>query len=379
MIFAGTGNGLYYSLNDGGTWTSLQLNLPRAPVSWIIYEPRYHDLVLSTYGRGLWILSDITRLEDTGQVGSAAAEANVTRLYTPRAGFRMARNGEAPFVFNLAPESAGPVRFEILDDTAKTISEFEAQGRPGLNRTSWDLRYPGPIVVEMRTTPPENPHLWEDDRRFVGQETRPVTHWGIAGPQRAGPIAAPGKYTVRMHVGEQVYTQPFIVLKDPKISSPDEDLVASTEAQIKITNMLTETAGLTNRLEVVRKQIEDLLKANQGQDDLEQDLRELDKKMLDVELLMLSRADMLSDDKYFMESYKLYMNLIWLNGQVGLGAGDVAGGADYRPTDNQYRLIAQFERELARAKADFDRVITRDLPAFNQKMNGRLPVIKDGG
>ena len=52
--------------------------------------------------------------------------------------------------------------------------------------------------------------------------------------------------------------------------------------------------------------------------------------MMAVELLLLSRSDMNSDDKYYVEPYKVYMNLIWLNGVVGNGAGDVAGGADYR-------------------------------------------------
>ena len=42
---------------------------------------------------------------------------------------------------------------------------------------------------------------------------------------------------------------------------------------------------------------------------------------------------MTSDDKYFQQAYRVYMNLIWLNGEVGPGAGDVAGGADFPPTD----------------------------------------------
>ena len=374
MVFAGTGNGLYYSMDDGGTWTSLQRNLPRAPVSWIVYERRYHDLVVSTYGRGLWVLSDITRLEDTGSVDAAAQPAE-TRLYTPRAGIRLARGGEAPFVFNLAEPPADPVELDILDQEGEVIRTFAVQARAGLNRASWDLRYPGPTVVELRTTPPENPHIWEDDDRFVGRETRPVTHWGIAGAQRAGPIAAPGPYTVRMRVGERRFLQPFVVVKDPKIASPDEDLVASTAAQIRIRDMLDETAGLVNRLEIIRKQIEDLLDAHRGDASLEPPLQELDETMLEVERRLLSRADMLSDDKYFMESYKLYLNLIWLNGQVGLGAGDVAGGADYRPTDNQMRLIDRFANELEAAKRAFAQAVNGDLAAFNRRMEGRLPAI----
>ena len=54
----------------------------------------------------------------------------------------------------------------------------------------------------------------------------------------------------------------------------------------------------------------------------------IDKKMQDVEYKLISRADALSDDKYFQTAYKLYMNFLWLNGEIGTGAGDVAGTGD---------------------------------------------------
>ena len=82
-------------------------------------------------------------------------------------------------------------------------------------------------------------------------------------------------------------------------------------------------ADMVNRIEVVRKQIEDLRKANKGKEDVDQALAEMDKKAMDVELLLLSRTDLHSDDKWYVETYKIKMNLIWLNGVVGTGAGDV--------------------------------------------------------
>ena len=48
-------------------------------------------------------------------------------------------------------------------------------------------------MVAIRTTPQDNPHIWEEPD-FTGSETRPVTHWGIGGDDGARPIAAPGKY-----------------------------------------------------------------------------------------------------------------------------------------------------------------------------------------
>ncbi|MGC1106995.1 MAG: hypothetical protein WA876_10685, partial [Candidatus Acidiferrales bacterium] len=64
LLYLGTENALYVSFDDGGNWQPLQAGLPHAPVYWITVQPRFHDLVLATYGRGFWILDDVTPLEE---------------------------------------------------------------------------------------------------------------------------------------------------------------------------------------------------------------------------------------------------------------------------------------------------------------------------
>ena len=372
MLFAGTAHGFYYSMNDGQTWTNFQAGLPRAPVTWITVQKAYHDVVISTYGRGLWVMDDISRLEETGQTSPQPTE---TRLLKPRAGQRMARNCDTHFVFSLGSAPAAPVKFEILDSANQVIRTFETQGHAGWNDATWDLRYEPPNVVELRTTPPDNPHIWEDTR-FRGRDTRPITHWGI-NSQRAAPMAAPAKYTVRMIAAGQTLTQPFEVVKDMMISSTDADLVGATKAQVRVRDAMNATVEMVNHVEIVRRQIEDLLKANKGKDELERPLMELDKKMLDVELIMLSKHDFYSDDKWYVEAYHLYMNLIWLNGVIGFGAGDVAGGAEYRPTAAAMQWLSDLEKELVTAKAGFTNLVDKEIPAFNKALAGKLPVIKD--
>ncbi len=87
---------------------------------------------------------------------------------------------------------------------------------------------------------------------------------------------------------------------------------------------------------------------------------------------------MTSDDKYFQQAYKVYMNLLWLNGEVGPGAGDVAGGADFRPTDTSVQVLDGVEKDLASAKADYDRVMQSDVPAFNRMLaeKGATPIVR---
>ena len=60
------------------------------------------------------------------------------------------------------------------------------------------------------------------------------------------------------------------------------------------------------------------------------------------------------------------MNLIWLNGEVGPGAGDVAGGADFPPTDTSVGLVETIEKDLNAARAEYKILLERDVSAFNR-------------
>lgn len=197
----------------------------------------------------------------------------------------------------------------------------------------------------------------------------------IGGPQRRGPIGAPGSYTVRMTVDGTTQTRPFTVLKDPAIPSSDQDIRASTRAQIRIRDGMNRTVDMINRLEIMRKQIEDLEAANVGNREALEALAALDQKMFDTELHFPSATDMHSDDKWYVEAYKVYMQFIWLSGEIGLGAGDVQGGAEYRPTDAAMEWLRTIEAELSVATDAFENIIQKEVPAFNRAWAGRLPEI----
>jgi hypothetical protein len=390
MIFAGTGSGFYYSGDDGQHWTRIKEGLPAAPVTWIaIPKARWHDVVVSTYGRGLYVLRDVTPLElgvptvvadDANQSGNAAAgpapAANgPVRLYPPPAGYREARSGRAEITFSLPAATRDSARVEIMDSTGAVIRTLKATTRAGLNRVTWDLRYDPPTRVELRTTPPDNPHIWEEPR-FKGKQTRPIVHWGIDGPMGSGPLALPGRYSVRLTSGGTTTTaERLTVTRATETTTPMADLIASTRAQLRIRDAMNATAAMINRIEIMRKQLEDQRKKSQADASAVAAVDAMDKKLLDVELKLLSRTDLHSDDKWYVESYKLYMNLIWLSGEVGTGAGDVAGGADYRPTDASLAVLAMLEKELAAAKAAYDRVMKDDVNAYNKAMAGKLPAL----
>ena len=365
LLFAGTGNDLYYSSDEGAHWKVLDEGLPHATVSWAVVQKQFHDLVVSTYGRGLYILDDISPLEQMAKEHSDAA----VRFFAPRATYRFVRGGRAILDYSLKSATKEPVQIEVLDEHNNVIRKLKAPGKAGLNRTAWDLRYEPPHVIALRTAAPDNPHIWEEPR-FRGKDSRPITHWGIEGAQ-VGPIVAPGKYTLRLTVNGQTFTQPLTILKDPHAPGTDADIDASVKTLLRIRDDITHTSDMVNRIEWMRKQLEDvnaMLAGQKSKADLRKSVQQMDQKMQSVEFKLITREDANSDDKYYTDAYKVYLNLIWLNGEVGTGAGDVAGGADFAPTPASLEVLQNIEKSLSQAAADYQNLMTQEVPAFDRSL-----------
>jgi len=94
----------------------------------------------------------------------------------------------------------------------------------------------------------------------------------------------------------------------------------------------------------------------------------MEQKMQDVEYKFISRADALSDDKYYSIPEKIYLHLIWLNAEVGTGAGDVAGGADNPPTDTAAAMLETIEKDLAEAQGAYQKLTEKEIPSFNRSL-----------
>ena len=399
LLFAGTGNGLYYSLDDGGHWTALQNGLPPAPVTWVVVQKEFHDLVLSTYGRGLYILDDITPLE---QMARHRAEAAVV-LFEPRKTYRFVRGGEALVNFSLSAAARNPVQIEIRDGSGNLVRKLEATGLAGINRVKWDLRYESPRVVALRTVAPDNPRIWQEPR-FRDADSRPITHWGSK-PAEVGPIVAPGTYSVRLTVDGQPAVQALTVISDPRSPASEADLQLSVKTQLAIRDNISHAADSINQIEWLRKQLETIVamlrpakpaekpepviveegdeeepepspaplrESGQAEEQQRAQLlaaaEDLDQKLQTVESRLVSRALRNSDDKYFVEADGVYLDLIWLNAEVGTGGGDVAGGADFAPTEAQLESLRTLEGEGASVDVDLKQILQTDLPAFNQTL-----------
>lgn len=420
LLFAGTENGLYVSFNDGEKWVPLQSGLPHAPVSWMTVQEDYHDLVVATSGRGIYILDDITPLEQmqADTVDSAFYAFDLRPVYRLRKINRVkgvpndqSAGRDAPYGASInyyikggqgaapAPDNAdtgaagggrrggggggraagnqaggqgGGVEITVLDDKGTIVRKLSGPRAPGMNRTWWDLRYERTKEPELRTTPASNPHVWEE-KRFKGRDTRGIYHYGIEEP-KIGPLAAPGTYTIKISFNGQETSKKLVVKKDPNSAGTEADIQAATKMGVELRDNINTVVDMVNHIEVVRKQIEDLPKYLKGEDDSKPVLtaaKELDDKILAVEDQLIQRALQTADVKSYEEESTLYIKLLFLAGQEGDGAGDIAGNPDFKPTDQEVEVHQILKQRLAAVEVQYNELMKKTIPAFNAMLNGK--------
>ncbi len=395
MLYAGTENGLYVTYDDGAHWYPLQLNLPHAPVTWIAVQERFDDLVLSTKGRGFWILDDLGPLQ---RLAANALAANRAALLPIHDAYRFIQRRSPRGVPNDNAEGKNPnygaaipffVRPTEKDTTMKIVIRT-ADGRevrtlkphphPGLGRVWWDLRWNDPQAVELRANPPGFEKVWEA-KRFRGKRTRPLLHYGIQQPER-GPLVAPGTYTVEMTLGKDStkYVQTVRVLKDPSSTGSDADVQAGAALALQIRDELDTTAKAINEIERVRSQL-DNLRDMYGKDSTKKAMVEaaktLDSTLVALESRLIEPPSMQSSPKTFASAMQVYEKLLFLEGQVGSGAGDVAGNPDYPPTAGEVEVHRILTQRLDAILADLHAVLARDVPEFNKAAGVRVGVVID--
>jgi len=338
--------------------------------------------VVGTYGRGIWILDDLSAL----RAWSPAVADAATFLFEPRPAYRFRRG----FRRDLAPSGAamgrnpdygatldyalkeplkGDVKIRVLDASGALLRTLKGTNKAGVNRVVWDLRYEPTRAIELRTTPAGNPHVWEE-KRFRGKQTRPVSYYGISDPKR-GPLVLPGRYTVRLEAGGQTYERTLEVRKDPNTAGTLADVEASTRLLVDIWRDVNTVVDRVNSLEIVRKQLEDLrvpFAKDAAHAWVLEDMKALDAKLRAVEDQLLQRTLEEADEKSFRGEIQLYLKLLWLAAEAGTGGGDIAGNADFAPTAAELEVYALLKQKLGEVEAEYQKVMEQDVGAFNQKL-----------
>ncbi|OLE73624.1 MAG: glycosyl hydrolase, partial [Bacteroidetes bacterium 13_1_20CM_4_60_6] len=390
LLYAGTENGLYVTLDDGARWLPLQTNLPHAPVSWVTVQPRFRDLVVATYGRGIWILDDISPLEQldaralTGRAwlfapppahrfratqGVASAPNSAVPAQNPPGGavvtYRLTAalaDTEARADSAARPDSAHPpAKLIVVDQRGDTVRVLQGERKPGLNRVWWDLRYSPPAVPKLRTPPPGKAFV-----RVGPDGTRPLVTWDLDLMLR-GPVVPPGTYGIRLTAGDTTLTQSLTVLKDPNTAGTDADVQAQTRLALAIRAEQDSVARMINRLEWVRKQLLELAgqlrtdsatASDAGAKRLATLADSLERRVADVEGVLFDVHLTGAREDAFRNPMQLY-------GRLAALQSDVAdNGADFAPTTQQLAVHDLFTQRIAAASTRFGDLMDKALPAF---------------
>jgi hypothetical protein len=362
----------------------LQSNLPHAPVSWLTVQRHFNDLVVSTYGRGFYILDDLTPLQDlTSDIAGSAAP-----LFAPHPAyrFRMIENGiretsddptagrNPPYGASLSywlksvPE--GDAVLSIADSTGKTVRTFAGSKAQGVNRVYWDLRFdPSSSAYTgldplSGALPPRGPEEGAPPGRSSGPGG--AVRGGAGGSGSVRILAPPGRYTVTLRVGGQELTQPLILLKDPDSGGSLQEIAAQTSMLQDLSADLDSAVALSNELASLRSQLRTLT-GKLASDASMADVRTAER----LEQKLAAVADSLRQGKpvaFYEWPVRLEAKLAYLATHVQ--------SSDREPTDQAREAHAFLKDQLRITKAAYDEAIRQDLLPFNELLRSRgLPVI----
>jgi photosystem II stability/assembly factor-like uncharacterized protein len=357
LLFAGSEHTVYVSWDDGANWSPLTLNLPTVQVSDLAVAD--NDVVVATHGRSFWMVPSIAPLR---QLTAEVAESQV-HLFDPIDPLRGLDYG-VQVVYYLA-EPVDSLELEFLDDEGAIIQSYtgtsDEEGRDrdedqpsffggggrrpsvdaGSHTFSWNMRYPGYTEFEGRI-------FW------------------AAG--NAGPVAVPGRYQVRLTVGDEILTQDFEIGLDPRIrdQATSADLQERFDLAIRIRDRVSDANEAVIWIRDIKQAIDDRLE-DTTERDVTRQAEAVKTALSAVEQEIYQVKNQSSQDPL---NYP-----IKLNNKLAALMGVVEGG-EFAPTDQAYTVFERLSGLLQVQLDELEQVVATDLARLNQQLteNGLEPV-----
>jgi photosystem II stability/assembly factor-like uncharacterized protein len=293
LLYAGTVTSVWVSFDRGDHWQSLQLNLPATVVSDLTVHE--NDLVASTYGRGFWILDDVSPLR---QIRAAMASNAPAFLFKPAPASRARwdntqdtplppemKAGDNPpegatLDYYLAAPASGTVTLTITDSAGRPIREYSNVAPPpdttmanvpeywlapplvmpttaGMHRVAWDLRYPDPPALNFGY----NGNMLDYREYTLSWHALP----GLT-PRSTlvGPMVLPGTYTAKLTVNGRSYSQPITVVQDPRVPVSAAALSAQFQLEQRMVAGIAATYHAYNYVQELRAALSARTKDSSG-------------------------------------------------------------------------------------------------------------------
>lgn len=341
LLFAGTEQGLWISLDGGRQWAQYKgSELPNVAVRDLAIHPRDNDLVIATHGRGIWIIDDITPLRaltpETLAKDAVFIQAQPSLQRIPSQGGWA--NGDAMFVGPNPTDDAiityyqkkrhifGDLKIEVFDAQGKLLSTIPSSKRRGLNRATWPMRLKAPKVP---------------------------TAASAAFGATVGPRVMPGTYTVKMTKDKEVYTTELKVLPDPRAKHTPQDRKAQYDLSMKLYNLLGEMTFSTERINNLRLALDERASHLPADDPLRQRLLSASAQVDELrrKIVATKEGGMITGEERLRENLTdLYGNVVFYEG---------------RPSQAQAERTEVLGRELTDVVRDFDAWITKEMADIN--------------
>jgi photosystem II stability/assembly factor-like uncharacterized protein len=373
LLFVGTETGVYVSFDDGDHWQSLRLNLPTTSYRDIAIHD--NDLIVGTYGRGIWVLDDYAVLRQlTPQVG-----AEPVHLFKPADAVRVRRNVNADTPFPpevphaLNPPDGALIYYSLNSRPTRelTIDVLDASGNPvrhlssvaaapvkeaahppepsfwlappsrlsadiGMNRANWDLRYDSPPAFSHSYEINANPDLTP--------------------PSPEGPLAPPGTYTIRLTVDGKSYAQPLTVHNDPRSPASVADVRAQHALLMKIDGGLHAAWDGHEEAIALREAASAVASASTSAD--------ARTAVADFIARIDSVAGNPAGRGGFRRGRETSPTFVAASGEL-VGQLNAQDTGDFAPTAAMLAAYANACSDLRTAATALNGIVTRDLPALN--------------
>jgi hypothetical protein len=246
LLWVGTENGLFISIDGGATWAEFNGKIPRVPVRDICIQPRENDVIVATHGRSLYVIDDVTPIRaltaDILNKDVAILPSRPSVLALPSEEQRA--EGDADYRGASVSDSAvvtiyqkkrhifGELKVELFDPNGKLLNSSAGDKRRGVVRVELPLREPPPKV-------PPAASLVEQPFAFFG------------------PTYPEGTYTVKLTKGKETLTSTIKVVVDPRAKSTPQDRDLQRRTVMKLYAMQEHLAYLVAAMPGVRDQARD--------------------------------------------------------------------------------------------------------------------------
>lgn len=354
LLFAGTHDGLFCSLDGGRQWAQIRAGLPDVEVRDLAIHPREGDLIVATHGRGIYIIDDLSPLRSlTRQVLASDGAFLTTRpqqLAIPRQQQRF--DGDTDWAGDNLPETAvinyylkkrhviGDLKLEIFDATGRKLTTLSGGKRRGINRVEWPMRLKGPRI-------PPAANLVPNFFAFVG------------------PRAAEGKYKVVLTRHKETYESTVELVPDPRSTHSPEDRAAQSKLVGELYDMLNDLSYTVEGAVELRNQARARADSLGSGDALAKRLRTFADRVESFRgtIVAAKEGGRLTGEERLRE------HLGDLYGKVN--------GYEGRPTGGQVELKSVLEGELRKAESDWKALVAKELPGVNAALKGRrLPELR---